>query len=60
MHFNVGCVMHQKCLCVEKWMQFIKNLFESVHCVQDTKEGRVGGVVETGGVLLQLSVKHLI
>ena len=20
-----------------------KNLFESVHCVQDTKEGRVGG-----------------
>ena len=34
-----------------------KNLFESVHCVQDTKEGRVGGVVETGGTTTITTVR---
>ena len=59
MHFNVGSDAPKMPLCW-KMNAIHKNLFESVHCVQDTKEGRVGGVVETGGVLLQLSVKHLI
>ena len=53
MHFNVGCDAPKMPLCW-KMNAIHKNLFESVHCVQDTKEGRVGGVVETGGVLLVL------